>query len=147
MIAMATRKSSLRGLLPARLETARLELELLDESAAHYEVLLAAMNSPVTRARLGDMGIRTAAEFAAYTMRNRLRPASLGKRADEIHVDASIYYLPRLKSEECAEAGMKGLLHHLTATPQRDIPRLVLTDRLWSKRRSWVLSLLYSVAH
>ena len=89
---------SLKTKLAPTLETPRLRLELFNHSPTHYSVLLAAMNSPTAHARMGDLGIRTTAEFDALNRSTRLAPAALGRTAAELAIDTDVYYLMRVKA-------------------------------------------------
>lgn len=81
----------LRASLPTFLYTKRLTLELFDYSEAHYNCLLAAMNSLTAHFNMGDYGIRTPSQFDALNSATRLSPSTCGGRIS----DTDVCYLLR----------------------------------------------------
>lgn len=86
--------ASLKDLAPRYLYTERLTLELFDHSDAHYKCLLDVTNSKTAHERMGDMGIRTAADFDDFNSRYRLRSS----RFRDGMADDDCIYLLRLGS-------------------------------------------------
>ena len=82
--------ATLKELAPQFLYTERLTMELFDHSDAHYECLLGATNSKTAHERMGDVGIRTPAEFDDFNSRYRLRGSQW---KDEVADDDCIYLL------------------------------------------------------
>lgn len=86
--------ASLRDLVPRYLYTVRLTLQLFDRSEKHYSCLLDALNSATAHATLGDLGVRSPAQFDALNAVARLR----GDKFKDGVADADLYYLIRLGS-------------------------------------------------
>jgi RimJ/RimL family protein N-acetyltransferase len=88
---------SLKSILPHDLKTSRLTLQLFDYSPAHYECLLASMNSPTAHKNMGDFGIRTPEAFDELNISTRLSPAIF---PSPITVDTDVYYILSLGNGE-----------------------------------------------
>lgn len=86
---------SLSEVLPKRLYTTRLSLELFDHSDEHYECFFASMNSKLAHATMGDYGIHTRQQFHDLCRATRLYPQVCEGR----NVDTEIIYLARLKKD------------------------------------------------
>ena len=83
--------SSVRDLAPKYLYTKRLTLELFNHSDEHYDCLIGAMNTATAHATLGDLGVRTPAQFDALNATSRLR----GHRFTDGVADDDLYYVIR----------------------------------------------------
>ena len=105
--------TSLKAALPTHLYTERLVLDLFDYSEAHYECLLAAMNSPTAHANMGDYGIRTPAQFDALNAATRLSSSTCGGRIS----DTDVYYLLRLDQSSGPLMGAVSMQQRAATTP------------------------------
>lgn len=105
--------ASLKSSLPPLLYTNRLALELFDYSEAHYNCLLAAMNSPTAHMKMGDFGIRTPAQFNALNSATRLSPSTCGGR----ELDIDVYYLLRMGPKSGPLMGAVSLAQRGASTP------------------------------
>lgn len=86
--------SSLKSLLPSRIQAERLSLHLFDYSTEHYTCLLSVMNTPTAHALIGDLGVYTPEAFDKMNIGSRLAPSSLQKKfPDGVNVDMDLYYL------------------------------------------------------
>ena len=103
---------SLKAALPLFLYTDRLVLELFDYTEAHYDCLLAAMNSPTAHANMGDYGIRTPAQFDALNSASRLSPTVCGRNPD-----TDVYYLIRIGDKAGSMIGAVSLMQRASCTP------------------------------
>lgn len=104
---------SLKARLPQFLRTDRLVLELFDYSAAHYNCLLNAMNSPAAHSRMGDFGIRTPEQFDAMNRGSRLH----SKTIHGLDSDIDVYYILRLGEETGPLIGGVSLMQRAVSTP------------------------------
>lgn len=84
--------TSLKESLPRYLHTSRLTLELFDSSTAHYDRLLAVLNTATAHSEMKDYGIRTTAQLDSLAHVTRLSPSACGEKL----VDMDIYYLLRV---------------------------------------------------
>ena len=95
--------ATLKDLLPKTLHTDRLVLDLFDYSNAHYDCLLAAMNSSTAHSDMGDYGIKTPLQFDALNINFRLSPSACKNNV----ADIDIYYLLRpRKDDSCLIGGI-----------------------------------------
>ncbi|CAF9927281.1 MAG: hypothetical protein HETSPECPRED_006544 [Heterodermia speciosa] len=104
--------ASLKAALPLFLFTERLVVVLFDYTEAHYDCLLAAMNSPTAHANMGDYGIRTPAQFDALNAASRLSPAVCGRTPD-----TDVYYLIRIGDQTGPMIGAVSLMQRASGTP------------------------------
>ena len=105
--------TSLKASLPQYLYTSRLVLELFDYSEAHYDCLLAAMNSPTAHKYMGDYGVRTPAQFDAMNRGSRLSRVNNGGKEP----DVDVYYILRLGKENGTMMGAVSLMQRAASTP------------------------------
>lgn len=103
---------SLKAALPLFLFTDRLVLELFDYTKAHYDCLLAAMNSPTAHANMGDYGIRTPAQFDTLNSSSRLSPTVCGRNPD-----TDVYYLIHIGDQTGSMIGAVSLMQRANYTP------------------------------
>lgn len=86
--------TSLKSILPSKIEAKRFTLLLFDYSPQHYQCLLSSMNSPTAHSRMGDLGVRTPDEFDKMNFPCRLAPSLFSpKFPDGLDVDTDVYYL------------------------------------------------------
>ena len=103
---------SLKAALPPFLFTDRLVLELFNYTKAHYDCLLAAMNTPTAHANMGDYGIRTPVQFDALNSSSRLSPTVCGRDPD-----IDVYYLIRVGDKTRPMIGAVSLMQRASCTP------------------------------
>ncbi|MCJ1358748.1 MAG: hypothetical protein MMC33_008748 [Icmadophila ericetorum] len=101
--------ASLQESLPRYLYTSRMALELFDYSPAHYDCLLASLNTPTAYAEMGDYKMRTPAQLNVLAHATRLHPSAVGGRK----IDIDLYYMLHL-------GGVGGPLMGTVTLAQRD---------------------------